>query len=182
MDNDVVEDEVDFREVISRIARREATTVFDPQDLEQDLWVFFLERNQSILNEGQMVSLLKKQAKALTRKERIDYMYFRGAYLYTPGMVRRLLENAVWCEVENVVDIEGRVDVSTALKELSESERNLLYAKYHLGEPIDNSESNRRAVYRAVDKITDILNTLSDPEQIDPTFVIDPQTLGGSSF
>ncbi|GAA1645712.1 hypothetical protein GCM10009700_35140 [Brevibacterium sanguinis] len=172
----------DFAEVITNIARREATTVMDPRDLEQELWVFFLERNQSIVNEGQMVTLLKKQSRAITKKERIDYMYFRGAFLYTPGMVRRLLEDAVWCDVEDVVDIEGRVDVSTALAELTDRERRLLYAKFHLGEEVDGDKANKRALYRAIDKITDHLNLNTEAEEVDATYVLDPHTLGGSSF
>lgn len=152
----------------------------DPRDLEQELWVFFLESNQSIVNEGQMVTLLKKRARAITKKERIDYMYFRGGFLYTPGMVRRLLEDAVWCDVEDVIDVEGRVDVSTALGELTDRERRLLYGWFCLGDR--RGDITKQSISRIVDKITDSLNLNTEAEEVDTTYVLDPHTLGGSSF
>lgn len=171
-----------FTEVIGEISRREATDVMDQDDLQQELWVYLLERYSKIENEGQMVTLLKKQARTITKQERIDYMHFRGAFIYTPGMVRTLLADAVWCEVEDAFDIEGRVDVTRALGELPYRTQRLLYSRFALGEKPERKSATEKAIERAVDTITTTLNFRSEAEQVDETYILDPHTIGGSSF
>ena len=171
-----------FTEVINEISRREATDVMDQDDLQQELWVYLLERYSKIENEGQMVTMLKKQARTSTKQERIDYMHFRGAFIYTPGMVRTLLADAVWCEVEDAFDIEGRVDVTRALGELPYRTQRLLYSRFALGEKPERKSATEKAIERAVDTITTTLNFRSEAEQVDETYVLDPSSLGGSSF
>lgn len=155
----------------------------DPEDLEQDLWVFYLEEIQPRgYHDAAAVDLLKKQAGKLDKQERIDYMHFRGSFIYTPGMVRTLLADAVWCEVEDAFDIEGRVDVTRALSELPYRTQRLLYARFMLGEKVANDSPARKEIDRAVDSITAILNFRSEAEQVDETHVIDPHTIGGTPF
>lgn len=170
-----------FTEVIGEISRREATDVMDQDDLQQELWVYLLERYSKIENEGQMVTLLKKQARTITKQERIDYMHFRGSFIYTPGMVRTLLADAVWCEVEDAFDIEGRVDVTRAIRELPYRDQRRLFLWFGCGERSDNS-TDKAAISRLVDSITATLNFRSEAEQVDETYVLDPHTIGGSSF
>lgn len=170
-----------FTEVINEISRKEATDVMDQDDLRQELWVYLLDRYGKIENEGQMVTLLKKQARTITKQERIDYMHFRGAFIYTPSMVRTLLADAVWCEVEDAFDIEGRVDVARSLGELPYKTQRLLFHWFGCGERSDDG-TTKRAVSRAVDAITASLNFRSEAEQVDETYVLDPHSLGGSSF
>lgn len=170
-----------FTEVINEISRKEATDVMDQDDLQQELWVYLLERYSKIENEGQMVTLLKKQARIITKQERIDYMHFRGSFIYTPSMVRTLLADAVWCEVEDAFDIEGRVDVTRALGELSHRTQRKLFYWFGRGERTD-SPAEKMAISRAVDQITATLNFRSGAEQVDETYVLDSNSLGGSSF
>ena len=174
--------EFDIAKFIRATARRQATGVMDPEDLEQDLWVFYLEEIQPRgYHDAAAVDLLKKQAGKLDKQERIDYMHFRGAFIYTPSMVRTLLADAVWCEVEDAFDIEGRVDVTRALRELPHRVQRKLFYWFGRGERTD-SPAEKMAISRAVDQITTTLNFRSGAEQVDETYVLDPHTIGGSSF
>lgn len=175
--------EFDIAKFIRATARRQATGVMDPEDLEQDLWVFYLEEIQPRgYHDAAAVDLLKKQAGKLDRQERIDYMHFRGSFIYTPSMVRTLLADAVWCEVEDAFDVEGRVDVTRALNELPYKTQRLLYARFMLGDKPDKDSADRKAIDRAIDAITATLNFRSEAERVDETYVLDPNSLGGSSF
>lgn len=174
--------EFDIAKFIRATARRQATGVMDPEDLEQDLWVFYLEEIQPRgYHDAAAVDLLKKQATKLDRQERIDYMHFRGSFIYTPGMVRTLLADAVWCEVEDAFDIEGRVDVTRALGELPHRTQRKLFYWFGRGERTD-SPAEKMAISRAVDQITATLNFRSEAEQVNETWVLDPSTEMGTSF
>lgn len=174
--------EFDIAKFIRATARRQATGVMDPEDLEQDLWVFYLEEIQPRgYHDAAAVDLLKKQAAKLDRQERIDYMHFRGSFIYTPGMVRTLLADAVWCEVEDAFDIEGRVDVTRALSELPHRTQRKLFYWFGRGERAD-SPAEKMAISRAVDQITATLNFRSEAEQVNETWVLDPSTEMGTSF
>lgn len=175
--------EFDIAKFIKATARKQATGVMDPEDLEQDLWVFYLEQ---VLprgyHDGAVVDLLKKQASKIDKEERIDYMYFRGSFIYTPSMIRTLLADAVWCEVQDAFDIEGRVDVTRALSELPYATQRLLYARFMLDDKPDKDSADRKTIDRAVDSIAATLNFRSGAEQVDETYVLDPQSFGGTSF
>lgn len=173
--------EFDIAKFIKATARRQATGVMDAEDLEQDLWVFYLEELvDSEYPQGTLVDLLKKRASKIDKEERIDYMYFRGSFIYTPSMIRTLLADAVWCEVEDAFDIEGRVDVTRALRELPYPTQRKLFYWFGCDERSDDG-SAKSAISRAVDSISATLNFRSGAEQVDETFVIDPQSLGGGS-
>lgn len=174
--------EFDIAKFIRATARRQATGVMDPEDLEQDLWVFYLEElAESDYPDGTVADLIKKRASRLDRQERIDYMHFRGSFIYTPSMVRTLLADAVWCEVEDAFDIEGRVDVTRAIRELPYKDQRRLFLWFGCGERSGNS-TDKSAISRLVDQITATLNFRSEAEQVDETYVLDPHTIGGSSF
>lgn len=175
--------EFDIAKFIKATARRQSSGVMDAEDLEQDLWVFYLEQVEPRgYHDGAVVDILKKQASKIDKEERIDYMYFRGSFIYTPSMVRTLLADAVWCDVQDAFDIEGRVDVTRALQELPYATQRLLYARFMLGDKPERKSANEKTIERAVDSIAATLNFRSGAEQVDETFVIDPQSLGGASF
>lgn len=180
--NEEHESEVDFAKVIDDAARRESGASIEFEDLRQELWVFYLEQKKQVEHDKQMVDLIGRRARGTARQERIDYMYFSGAFIYTPSMVRTLLADAVWCDVEDSFDIEGRVDVTAALKKQSQRAQGLLYARFALGEKTENSSPDRFVIDRAIDSITHELNTNSGGERVDETFVLAPGTAGGTSF
>lgn len=174
--------EFDIAKFIKATARKQAGGVMDAEDLEQDLWVFYLEQVEPRgYHNGAAVDILKKQASKIDKQERIDYMYFRGSFIYTPSMIRTLLADAVWCEAEDAFDIEGRVDVTRALRELPYPTQRKLFYWFGCNERSDDG-SAKGAISRAVDSIAATLNFGSGAEQVDETFVIDPQSMGGTSF
>jgi hypothetical protein len=53
----------------------------------------------------------------------VDYKYSTGAFLYTPGMVRRYLEKVVWCNPQDCIDLEARADISEAYERLPRGQK-----------------------------------------------------------
>lgn len=133
----------------------------DPDDLEQELWVFYLEELlPRDYPEGAVVDLIKKQVAKTARQERIDYMQFRGAFIYSPAVVRTILEDAVWVDAEDAPDIEGRIDVSNALNELGSNDRRILHKRFAVN-PADRdvfTSAEKMQIEQAIDKISMILN------------------------
>lgn len=163
-------DEAKLSSVIKNVAKKQATDVMDPEDLEQELWVFYLEELASSgYPEGTVVDLIKKRGVRIARDERIDYMQFRGAFIYSPAVVRTILEDAVWVEVEESPDVEGRIDVSRALHELSEQERFLLHRRFGPFDPSAEPETklDQKQIERAIDKISMILNRGASRSELD---------------
>ena len=115
------------------------------------------------------MDLIKKRAVRIARDERIDYMQFRGAFIYSPAVVRTILEDAVWVDAEDSPDIEGRIDVSRALGELRAEERDALLERFGpvvQGAPAREPYQNV-LVERAVDKISMILNRGAQRSELD---------------
>ena len=150
-------------QIIKRVARREhkgATTV-DRDDLEQVLREFFLQNISSThaFSEDGVEGTAVKVARKYMFKERIDVMHFRGCFIYTPKIVETFLQDAVWKQIEDVPDIDGRVDVTREYNRLPAKQRQLLFRKYALGEPpLASDRAGRRMVERAIDTITARLN------------------------
>lgn len=171
-------DQAKLAGVIKNVAKKQATDVMDPEDLEQELWVFVLEELMPRdYPEGTVVDLVKKQAVKTARQERIDYMQFRGAFIYSPAVVRTILEDSVWTDVEDAPDIEGRMDVSSALAELEADERHLLRRKFApaaegLGSAAFTTTEHMR-IERAIDKISMILNRGASRAELDIADVVD---------
>lgn len=156
--------------VIKNVAKKQATDVMDPEDLEQELWVFYLEELvHTDYPEGTIVDLIKKRSVRIARDERIDYMQFRGAFIYSPAVVRTILEDAVWVDAEDCPDIEGRIDVSNALAELRPEERKLLHLFFAVP-PTDRQDQpgiDYKAIERSIDKISMILNRGASRAELD---------------
>ena len=157
--------------VIKNVAKKQATDVMDPEDLEQELWVFFLEElSTTDYPEGTIVDLIKKRGVRIARDERIDYMQFRGAFIYSPAVVRTVLEDAVWVDVEDSPDVEGRIDVSNALSELEPDELFLLRRKFGPVEQFGDgpfTKTEHMRIERAIDKISMILNRGKSRTELD---------------
>ncbi|WP_152346579.1 sigma-70 family RNA polymerase sigma factor [Brevibacterium sp. CFH 10365] len=163
-------DNAKLSSVIKNVAKKQATDVMDPEDLEQELWVFYLEHvAHRDYPEGAIVDLIKKQGVKVARDERIDYMQFRGAFVYSPAVVRTILEDAVWVDSEDCPDIEGRIDVSRALGELNDDERRVLHQRFAVNPDtrphFTTLETSR--IERAIDKISMILNRGASRSELD---------------
>ena len=151
--------------MVSKIARREHNGVrtVEPEDVEQTVLqaLFEYAKGTDFRNwdTNGIADLAIKEARKYVNRERIDYMHFSCNYIYTPAMVTTYLREAVWAELENVPDIDGRVDVKREYDALPLRQRRLLFRKFGLGEQFPASETaDRLAIGRAVDKITERLN------------------------
>lgn len=157
----MTEPSIDVDAEIKRIARaaRTENDSMPLDDLVQELWVFYLEHgNIQSYAPGQQMKLLRQEAKKRLAQERIDYMYFSGAFVYTPAIVRAYLDECVWQAVEDSFDIDGRVDVQEAFKRLSAQQQMALYIRHCLGEGDKFTNAQKKAASVGVDKIVHHLN------------------------
>jgi hypothetical protein len=149
--------------LVARIAKREhkgAMTV-TVEDVEQAIWLFMFEniRHLTGYTAPGITDLATKSARKYLLQERIDYMHFMGNFIYTPEIVETYLKDAVWSNVEDVPDIDGRVDVTDEFNKLPLATRKLMFKKYALGEPPASADSTGRStIDRAVVRITNNLN------------------------
>src|SRR5699024_11360089 len=110
------------------------------------------------------------RAVRIAHDERIDYMLYRGAFIHSPAVVRTILEGAVWVDVEDSPDVEGPIDVSSALLELNGNERRLLALRF--GRPDSEwrgviTDAEYVTIERAIDKISMILNRGASRTELD---------------
>ena len=102
--------------------------------------------------------IFARYVKEAANKEYVDYMYFRGAYLYNRPTVVHILENLAWGEPSTISEAEAKVDVVRVYESLSENYRLVLYKKYALGITPKAGSAEQRAMSRAIDALTHGLN------------------------
>lgn len=162
--------------MITRIAKREhkgAITV-TVEDIDQAIWLLICEKVQHLDDYTAIgiAALATKAARTYLVKERIDYMYFMGNFVYTPEIVEQYLKTAVWADVEDVPDIDGRVDVTGAYNRLPLHDRQILFRKYALGEnPNREDHAARKTAGRALIYITNSLNLKANQTKVDSIHV-----------
>ena len=158
-----------YRHEVHKAAQRSAAgaTYISVGDVENEIWVALYAnfRYNAGLEERHVNWLIWRKVNALAAKERRDYDYFRGAFTYTPQVVRAVLAEAVWVDVDGVPDMEARIDVVSQYERLPLRQRQLLFRHYAAGEVLDATE--RRDLSRAVDRITDRLNDAAPTRQED---------------
>lgn len=158
--------------LVSRVARREhkgALTV-TMEDVVQAIWLFMFENIQHLngYTEHGIADLATKSARKYLMQERIDYMHFMGNFIYTPDMVETYLRDSVWANVEDVPDIDGRVDVTDEFRRLPLPAQQVLFRKYGLGEnPNREDHAARKMADRAVVTITNNLNLKLNQTKVD---------------
>ena len=151
-------------DMIAKIARREHKELrtAEPEDVVQAVREGFYARAKgtdfTLWDRDGIADLAIKLAREYVGKERIDFMYFSCAYVYTPAMVEQYLREGLWWEVEDVPDVDGRIDVRREFDRLPRHYKVALFLKYGLGETFSQADPRRQAVIKAVDKITNGLN------------------------
>lgn len=171
--------------MIQQVAKKEHDRMqtIEQEDIEQALWEFFCEKINHVRGweAAGIRDLANKVARHYVQTERIDYMYFSGNFVYTPAQVEELLTEAVWREVEEVPDMDGRVDVMREfnnlaihdkdgrLSETSLKRQRLLFRKYGLGESYPKYTTEGKMIDRTVDRITHKLNMAVKQERMDVT-------------
>lgn len=156
-------------EMIAKIARREHKGIqtLDVDDIEQHIWLTLSQK--ALRPDGTGTDFRKwdakgiadfgiKAARTYVARERIEYMHFAGAFVYTPAIVEGYLKVCVWSNLEDVPDIDGRVDVVEAVKALPLDTQRELFTTYGLDQPFPGGSAPYRRVERAVEKISDRLN------------------------
>lgn len=148
-----------------RIAAREhqKLAMFDTDDVEQAIWEHVLANWKYYARaDAKFIEIyMTKAARGFAQGERIDYMYFTGAFVYTPKIVAAYLETCAWKPVEEVPDIDARVDLQEAFVLLSASapkQAEAVFKRYGLGED-GLSAAERMNVSRGIESITHRLNS-----------------------
>lgn len=108
-----------------------------------------------------------KAAKQYLSQESQDYMHFTGNFVYTPRMVRALLETSAWDPVEEVFDVDGRIDIQLAFKTLPPARSEAVFKRYALKVPTDEmTKVEQRSCQRGVDDVCHFLNRQDAPRAV----------------
>lgn len=110
---------------------------------------------------------IKRYTQQAVNEERVDYMYFSGAYLYPRPAILNMLDQLAWGDTpESLSLVETRVDVQNAYNRLSENYKLALFSRYALGVVPEPSSAERRTLSRAVDRFMDYLNFVADVKPV----------------
>lgn len=160
-------------EMIAKIAKREhrGLRTLDVDDITQSIHAEFAQlshKNDFTLWETNGIAALAgKMARKYVNRERTDYMYFSANFIYTPSMVETYLAECVWTELDEVPDVDGRVDVRREFDKLPLNHRQVLFIKYGLGETFEHTDPRRKMAERALDRLTARLNTGAQREWVE---------------
>ena len=109
---------------------------------------------------------VRRYTKQIVNAERVDYMYFKGAYLYSRPAIVSLLDQLAWGDTpEKLSLVEARVDVHRSYDRLSENYKLALFRRYALGIRPERKSAEEKTMHRAVDRFMDYLNFVSAVEQ-----------------
>lgn len=134
--------------------------LFSIDDVAQAIWEHMMANwsHYAGKDEALVKHMARRAARAYCLVQRTQHMYATGSFLYTPGMVRRYLEDVVWCLPGDCMDVEARADIAEAYEHLPKGQKAAVYKRYGLKETlIRNSE--QVAESRAIASITNRLNT-----------------------
>lgn len=149
----------------------------EASDIEQEIFLYIAENRNSIERttehlEAGLEAIMYRAGKAYAAAERIAYIYSSCEWLYTPKETRGLLSEAffdpaLWenmpCKDDGVkISAKGVVislwDIRSALESLEAEDQELVRRRYQLGLAFED-EAEKRRLYRAIDKITQRMNT-----------------------
>lgn len=136
------------------------SNLFSIDDVAQAIWEHMMANwsHYAGKDEGLIKHMARRAARAYCLDQRNQFMYATGAFLYTPGMVRRYLEEVVWCSPGDSMDVEARCDISEAYRSLPKGQKAAIYKRYAMQEPLLRN-AEQVAESRAVARITNLLNT-----------------------
>lgn len=147
--------------IVNQVASREwrGSKIFEIEDVAQAIWLHMMENwAEYVKAEPGLVNYMAtRAARAYCQRQRVDYMYANGAFLYTQKIVRGMLEQTVFCEPEHATDVDGRADINEAMQHLSKVQRAAIFKKFALKEPLVGAE--KTAESRGVTNITHRLNS-----------------------
>lgn len=160
-------------EMIEKIAKREhrGLRTLDVDDIYQSILAEFTQlaatQDFTLWDARGIAALAGKMARKYVNRERTDYMHFSANFIYTPELVEMFLSECIWNAVDDVPDIDGRVDVLREFENLPLNQRQALFLKYGIGEQFKHSDPRRKVAERAVDRLTSRLNSKAPQEWVD---------------
>ena len=179
----------------ARLAAGKWNGMVDAGDIEQELWLWIMERpaTQKFLlgaEPAQIASSLASRAHDICSKERISYEHFSGQFVYTPAEVRDLLdtywgsdvhhisplvmamaeENLSQTMIRNIlggsISYDEKVDIEQALAVLEDTQPNY-YFVLHEAYSAGIEPDHAQTKTRAVDKLTTIMNHKRSQRELD---------------
>lgn len=155
-----------YQSEVARIAAREhkKSTIFGVEDVEQAIWEHVIKRfgDYADLDEKLVYMRLQRAARAFATTQRIEYMYATGSFIYTPKIVAAYLDTCAWQPLEEVPDIDARVDLIEAfaiLRERAPKQAAAVFKRYGMGEGEEMSSTERSNLSDGVEAICHRLNT-----------------------
>jgi DNA-directed RNA polymerase specialized sigma24 family protein len=137
-----------------------SSPLFSIDDVAQAIWEHMMANWSHYAGKDEILirHMARRAARNYCLDQRNQYMYSTGAFLYTPGMVRRYLEEVVWCLPGDSMDIEARCDISEAYQSLPKGQKAAVYKRYAMGETLVRN-AEQVAESRAVARMANHLNT-----------------------
>lgn len=160
-------------DILSKPVRNAARTtaeewpgVVEADDMEQDIWVRLLESPGSAekladMNDRDRKVSLNKIGRQIAAEQRSSYELFSAQVHYSTDDVREMLEAGALVG-EGFMSDDERIDFEVAAHELKESTPHFiesLWDHYELGELDMKSSTNRGRIMRAVNRLTDYINS-----------------------
>lgn len=132
--------------------------ILEVDDIAQEIRSHFIQKYNSIkgLEESGLSYIAYRAAATFCEKERTDYMYASGNFVYHGELVEYLLKEHAFAELDGDVDVEGRIDVQRALDSLTPRQREVTIRRYRDGAELSKTE--QKSCERALRSITDFLN------------------------
>ncbi|KQX43512.1 hypothetical protein ASD97_25910 [Streptomyces sp. Root63] len=166
-------------EIAGNVAVRisEHWSVVEVDDVKQEILEYLLRERKSLAphvhDEDLMYRICMVAGKRYASKERSHYDLMDDQYWYTPEEVRIALRSFVYSD-EEIGQVIGkkddltrslisdnitsaRTDATKAIGKLSEGQQEAIQRVFVFGLP-PNDENQRRAAYRAVDSLTQVMN------------------------
>jgi hypothetical protein len=145
------------------LRQHQRSTIFDSSDIEQSIWehVMLNWKHYATADEQLVSFYMKRAAKSFANRQRIDHMYFTGAFIYTPKIVAAYLETCAWEPLDEVPDVDARVDLQEAFELLRESSPEQAFAvfrRYGLKEFDAMTETQKKNSRLGVDALAHRLN------------------------
>jgi DNA-directed RNA polymerase specialized sigma24 family protein len=155
------EDYLHLEPMVNQVAYQEVKNsyIFEVDDIVQELWMFAVARWDEIRTKDDDLQffVLQRYARTWCAKQRVEYMHFTGAYLYTPKIIRERLDDSVFCDPADAMDVDARVDITQLYDKLSRGRKASIYKRYALKEPY-GSKAEEVSVSEGVTMICDQLN------------------------
>lgn len=152
----------EHQEMVTIMSRRhhKDSHIFTMEDVAQEIWLHMARNWEYVKNKTayQIEGFAHRAAAKFCRDQREKFMYFTGAFLYTPEDVKRILNDCVWTSELDVNDVAGKVDLQGAFNRLDREPKRALFRYFALGETVGLTDAKRKMVQRTVDRLTHILN------------------------